>query len=145
MVGCDLTLSLIEQPKPALLLFYSNARQFYLLKKRTSGSLFLHPFPSRPAKTVTFIILLCLTPPGGKGLRLFSTHCKTPLAPSLRGHASLWDNSKTWLKLHLNDEWEQPIGTMVSLQWIAQEAVSFSCLFISLLVLQIWLLLNRMF
>ena len=102
MVGCDLTLSLIEQPKPALLLFYSNARQFYLLKKRTSGSLFLHPFPSRPAKTVTFIILLCLTPPGGKGLRLFSTHCKTPLAPSLREHASLWDNSKTWLKLHLN-------------------------------------------
>ena len=72
LVGCDLTLSLIEQPKPALLLFYSNARQVYLLKKRASGSLFLHPFPSGPAKTVTFFILLCLTPPGGKGLRLFS-------------------------------------------------------------------------
>ena len=67
-----LTLSLQDRPKPSTLLFYSVLHQTILLVKGEPlggkgltgpicPSLFLNPFSPRPAQTVPFVSLLCLT------------------------------------------------------------------------------------
>ena len=70
----SLTFSLPDRPRHHPLCYFtlSDTKRFILVKGEPLGgkgltwpicpSLFLNPFPLRPAKTVPFVILLCLTP-----------------------------------------------------------------------------------
>ena len=70
--GVILTLSLLERPKPALVILLCLAPDNFTCQGRASGgkgltgsicpSLFLNPFSPRLAKTVPFVSLLCLMP-----------------------------------------------------------------------------------